>query len=130
MLSGSFLSGCTARDWAAILRENRGRVHLPFFPRAAAISLETVATSLLASVEPNPQLTAPQQALWDQTIFVLGLPRSGTTLLERVAHDNSHREYQKNQHQELTPDERERALKLSQPLLKAGFYPEFLADNL
>ncbi len=82
MLSGSFLSGCTARDWAAILRENRGRVHLPFFPRAAAISLETVATSLLASVEPNPQLTAPQQALWDQTIFVLGLPRSGTTLLQ------------------------------------------------
>ena len=47
-----------------------------------------------------------------------------------MAHDTSHREYQKNQHQELTPDERERALKLSQPLLKAGFYPEFLADNL
>jgi len=82
VLSGSFLSGCKTRDWASILQENRGRVDFPFLARAAAITLETVATSLLATVEPDPKLTAPQQAYWDQTIFVLGLPRSGTTLLQ------------------------------------------------
>ena len=84
MLSGSFLSGCKARDWAAILRENKWHVDLPYVARAAAISLDSLATSLLASVEPAANLTTVQEDCWDQTTFVLGLPRSGTTLLQNL----------------------------------------------
>ena len=78
----SFLTGLRLADWRRLLRENAPSVDWPFVPKAAAITLATAATSLLARLEPVPRLTPRQQAAWEQPVFVLGLPRSGTTLLQ------------------------------------------------
>lgn len=78
----SFLTGLRLADWRRLLRENAPAVDWPFVPKAAAITLATAATSLFARLEPVPQLTPAQADAWERPIFVLGLPRSGTTLLQ------------------------------------------------
>jgi hypothetical protein len=78
----SFLTGLRLADWRRLLRENAPAVDWLFVPKAGAITLATVATSLLARLEPVPRLTPRQQDAWERPVFVLGLPRSGTTLLQ------------------------------------------------
>ena len=78
----SFLTGLRLADWRRLLRENAPAVDWRFMPKAAAITPATAATSLLARLEPVPRLTSRQQDAWERPIFILGLPRSGTTLLQ------------------------------------------------
>ena len=80
----SFLTGLRLADWRRLLRENAPSVDWPFVPKAGVITLATAATSLLARLEPIPRLTPRQQDAWERPVFVLGLPRSGTTLLQRL----------------------------------------------
>lgn len=80
----NMFSGMTLGNWLRILRVNRFRIDVPFWPRAALITLGTVPNSLIAPLErlwygrhtARMEVPAP--------LFILGTWRSGTTHLHNL----------------------------------------------
>jgi hypothetical protein len=80
---GAF-SGITLGDWLRVLRANRFAVDLPYWGRAAAITLSSVANTLLRWQENLRFGRRARAANVAPPLFVLGIWRSGTTHLHNL----------------------------------------------
>lgn len=86
----SFLGGLTCKDWIRLLRDNHWDVDIRYYPRALAVTLFSILTSLLRMLEPKVILHRDEEEMWANPLFVLGLPRSGTTHLCYLLSRNQH----------------------------------------
>ena len=80
----SYLGGLSARDWLALLRENRFSIDSPYWPRAALVGGETLRTSLYRAGEARRYGHLVADAAPRPPLFILGHWRSGTTHLQRL----------------------------------------------
>lgn len=83
-LTPGLLSGATVSTWARLLAENRFAVDPPYWPRALAITLSSVQTSMLRRVEEWRYGKRFRECEVQPPIFVLGFWRSGTTHLHNL----------------------------------------------
>jgi hypothetical protein len=81
ILSPGFLGGFTFPDWIKLLAANNWRIDFPYWPRACIATFGTLLTSLLKLAEHRVVLDSHPEGAWRHPLFVLGLPRSGTTHL-------------------------------------------------
>jgi len=85
-----FLSGFRMRDWLRLLRNHGFRIDPPFWPRAFLATFGAGVTSLLARFEEPIAHGRVDSELWERPVFILGLPRSGTShLFELLAQSPS-----------------------------------------
>ncbi|MFZ4716853.1 MAG: sulfotransferase, partial [Chthoniobacterales bacterium] len=77
----AFLCGFTLPDWIRLLRMNQWQVDAKYLPRALIATVGTAFTSFFKTFEDRIDLTSLQKEKWRQPVFILGLPRSGTTHL-------------------------------------------------
>ncbi len=84
MFSSSFLGGLSLSGWARLLRANGGRIRPRHLPAAALITADAALTSVLRRFEPEARLGPAAERLWAEPVFLLGLPRSGTTYLQSL----------------------------------------------
>jgi omega-hydroxy-beta-dihydromenaquinone-9 sulfotransferase len=76
-----FLSGFRMGDWLRLLRAHGYRVDPPFWPRALLATVGAGVTSILARFEEPLARGHVDASLWERPVFILGLPRSGTSHL-------------------------------------------------
>jgi hypothetical protein len=81
LLLPRFLSGFRLGEWWRLLREHRFSIDPIFWPRAVLATLGAALTSILARLEPKVTLESVDASLLENPVFILGLPRSGTTHL-------------------------------------------------
>lgn len=81
LLLPRFLTGFRLGDLFRLLQKNRFAVDPPFWPRAILASLGAAVTSCLARFEVEATGTPAEEELVEQPVFILGLPRSGTSHL-------------------------------------------------
>ncbi|MFM6171202.1 MAG: sulfotransferase family protein, partial [Sphaerospermopsis kisseleviana] len=81
LVQPAFLSGFTFPQWIRLLNENRWDIDAKYLPRAFIATAGTIATSFLKPFEPVAKLDEDGEKLWRRPVFILGLPRSGTTYL-------------------------------------------------
>jgi hypothetical protein len=79
-----FLTGLTFGDWLRLLRAHNWEVDAAFWPRATLTTLGTIVTSVLKRIEDSRPSRAIDERSWRRPIFILGLPRSGTTHLYQL----------------------------------------------
>jgi hypothetical protein len=84
----AFLGGFRFGDWVDLLTSPGRGVDGEYVPRAVVATMLTMVTTVLAGFEPEVKLTAEQEAAWERPVFVLGLPRSGTSLLHQMMSRN------------------------------------------
>lgn len=77
----AYLGGFSCLDWIRFLSSNQWDIDPCFLPRAVHASLRTLATSCIKCFEDRIDLSAVDQQVWQKPVFILGLPRSGTTHL-------------------------------------------------
>jgi hypothetical protein len=77
-------SGITLGHWLRILRENRFAIDPPYWGRAAAITSASVPNTVLAWWEDRVFGRKVREAKVEPPLFVLGIWRSGTTLLHNL----------------------------------------------
>jgi hypothetical protein len=80
-LSPAYLAGFSCPDWFRFLGRNNWQIDPRFLPRAVHVSLWTVATSGIKCFEDRIDLSGVDEQVWQKPVFLLGLPRSGTTHL-------------------------------------------------
>jgi hypothetical protein len=90
MVGPVYLAGLTLGDWLAFLRRNGGWVDPPFWPRALLATLGATATSLLRPVDQWLFDETCDEDLVERPVFVLGMARSGTTMLFNLLAQNPH----------------------------------------
>lgn len=76
-----FLSGFRLDDWLRLLREHRFSIDPIFWPRAVLATVGAAVTSILSRLEEKVSPEAVDPRLLESPVFILGLPRSGTTHL-------------------------------------------------
>ena len=76
-----FLSGFRMRDWLRMLYSHEFRVDPPFWPRALLATVGAGVTSILARFEEPLARGHVDSDLWERPVFILGLPRTGTSHL-------------------------------------------------
>jgi len=81
LLLPRFLTGFRLGDLWRLLREHRYSVSPVFWPRAFLATLGAAATTSLARCEENVKTETLDPELLERPVFILGLPRSGTTHL-------------------------------------------------
>ena len=81
LLLPRFLTGFRLGDWWRLLRKHGFSIDPIFWPRAVLATLGAGLTSILARLEPKVTPESVDAELVDRPIFILGLPRSGTTHL-------------------------------------------------
>lgn len=81
LLLPRFLSGFRLGDWWRLLREHRFSIDPVFWPRAFLATIGAAVTSVLARVEPKVSPESVNSELLKRPVFILGLPRSGTSHL-------------------------------------------------
>jgi hypothetical protein len=84
----AFLGGFRFGDWVELLTAAGRGVDGEYVPRAVVATLLTMVTSVLARFEPEAVLSGEQEEAWERPVFVLGLPRSGTSLLHQLMSRN------------------------------------------
>ena len=80
----ALLMGATWNTWLSLLRDNRYRVDMRFWPRALSTSCVTVFNSLFHWWERRTYETKLEDVKVEAPIFVLGFWRSGTTHLHNL----------------------------------------------
>ena len=78
------LSGISFGDWLTLLRANRFDVDPEYWPRAVAITASSLVNSLLGCWERNRFARFYEQVEVEPPIFIVGIPRSGTTHLHSL----------------------------------------------
>ena len=84
LLQPSFLSGFTLPDFLRLLRANAAEVDARYLPRALVALLGSAVTSAIKLIEDHAALGPADEAAWQRPLFILGMPRSGTTHLFRL----------------------------------------------
>lgn len=85
----AYLGGFSCLDWIRFLSTNQWDIDGWFLPRAVHASLRSLATSCIKCFEDRIDLSAADQQVWQKPVFLLGLPRSGTThLFNLLARDS------------------------------------------
>ena len=79
-----YFSGSTPNTWLRVLRENQFAVDWPYWPRAMMITLGSFQNACLAGWENLVYGRRVQDATIYPPLFVLGIWRSGTTLLHNL----------------------------------------------
>ena len=79
-----YFGGSTASTWLRVLRDNQFAVDPPYWPRALVITLGTFQNSLLAGWENLAYGRRVRDATIYPPLFILGIFRSGTTLLHNL----------------------------------------------
>jgi omega-hydroxy-beta-dihydromenaquinone-9 sulfotransferase len=80
----TYLGGMDARDWFSLLRENQFAVDRVYWPRAAYVTASSILTSLFRAREDRLYGRSVAATVVEPPLFILGLPRSGTTHLQRL----------------------------------------------
>jgi hypothetical protein len=80
----TFLNGVTFGDWLRLLRENRFAIDVPYWPRAAFITLNSLSNSLTRQLENGLHGAAIASQKIQSPLFVLGHWRAGTTHLHNL----------------------------------------------
>jgi hypothetical protein len=83
-LGPGYFGGTTPRIWLRVLRENQFDVDWPYWPRALAITLGSFPNALSSGWENLVYGRRVQHAIIDPPLFILGIFRSGTTLLHNL----------------------------------------------
>jgi omega-hydroxy-beta-dihydromenaquinone-9 sulfotransferase len=83
-LGPGYFAGTTPSIWLRILRENQFAVDWPYWPRALVITLGSVQNALVAGCENLIYGRRVQDATIDPPLIILGIFRSGTTLLHNL----------------------------------------------
>ncbi|MGO9917443.1 MAG: sulfotransferase family protein [Isosphaeraceae bacterium] len=83
-LGPGYFSGSTPSIWLRVLRDNKFAVDPPYWPRALAITLGSFQNALLAGWEDLVYGRRVREATVYPPLFVLGIFRSGTTLLHNL----------------------------------------------
>jgi protein-S-isoprenylcysteine O-methyltransferase Ste14 len=83
-LGAGGLAGITLGRWLRVLRDNDFAVDRPYWGRAAIISLGSVQNTLLAAWETLLYRQKIRKTKIDPPLFILGIWRSGTTLLHNL----------------------------------------------
>lgn len=83
-LSTGHLTGLTLGRWLRLLRDNRGAVAPSRLPRAVTITVASALNSLLAGLERVRHGRAIERAEVRSPVFIVGVPRSGTTHLHNL----------------------------------------------
>lgn len=81
LLQPAFLTGFTLPDWIRLLQENRWQVDQQYIPKAFIATAGCCVTSFIKIFDDRIDLDTLDEGAWSQPLFVLGLPRSGTTHL-------------------------------------------------
>jgi len=81
ILSPGFLGGFAFPDWIRLLHANHWQIDTIYYPRALFATFGSIATSTIKVVEDRMELPPLPQNTLHQPLFILGLPRSGTTHL-------------------------------------------------
>src|SRR6516165_5279401 len=79
-----YFGGTTPKIWLRVLRENEFEVDLSCWPRAMVITLGSFQNSLLAGWENLAFGRRVRAATIHPPLFILGIWRSGTTLLHNL----------------------------------------------
>jgi omega-hydroxy-beta-dihydromenaquinone-9 sulfotransferase len=79
-----YFGGSTASTLLRVLRDNQFAVDLPYWPRALVITLGSFQNSLLAGWEKLVYGRRVREATIYPPLFILGIFRSGTTLLHNL----------------------------------------------
>jgi omega-hydroxy-beta-dihydromenaquinone-9 sulfotransferase len=79
-----YFSGSTLNIWLRVLRENQFAIDPPYWPRALAITLGAFQNSLVGGWENLAYGRKVRDATVFPPLFVLGIFRSGTTLLHNL----------------------------------------------
>jgi hypothetical protein len=79
----SLLQGVTFADWWRLLARNRFAVDPPYWPRAAQLTLASLANSALARLEERRFGPRIDKVQVEPPLFILGHYRSGTTQLHK-----------------------------------------------
>ena len=80
-ISPAYLAGFYFPDWIRFLTRNDWDIDRRFFPRAVYATLRILATSGIKLFEDRIDLSGVDEVVWKAPVFILGLPRSGTTHL-------------------------------------------------
>ena len=83
-LMPNILAGATFRQWFAMLRDNRFAVDIPFWPRAALLTATSLFNSAAGLCENIVFRRSADRTRIEPPVFVLGVWRSGTTLLQNL----------------------------------------------
>ncbi|MBA2449836.1 MAG: sulfotransferase [Chloroflexi bacterium] len=125
----TYLGGMDARDWAALLRENRFAVDPEYWPRAAWATYASVRTSLLRAREDRRYARVIAAMEVYPPLFVLGSSRSGTTHLHRLLSLDERFTYPK-QYQAMHPHTFLSADRRLIRRMAAALYPTRPMDNV
>ena len=79
-----YFGGISLGLWLRVLHENRFSVDLPYWGRAAAITLGSLANTALARLETAVYGKRIRSTRVEPPLFILGIWRSGTTLLHNL----------------------------------------------
>lgn len=71
--------GFRFQDWVSLLREHP--VDAAYWPRCSIVTATSALTSFLSTIEKSIERKLPYGDEWRRPVFIIGLPRSGTTLL-------------------------------------------------
>ncbi len=77
-------SGTTFSDWLRVLVKNRFAVDIPYWPRAALTTSNSLLNSLIRLVENFRHGAEVAKTTIPPPLFVLGMWRSGTTHLHNL----------------------------------------------
>ena len=83
-LGPGYFGGTTPSVWLRVLRENEFAVDLPYWPRALVITLGSLQNALLAGWENLVYGRRVRDTTVYPPLFILGIFRSGTTLLHNL----------------------------------------------
>lgn len=75
----SLFMGFRFQDWARLLREHS--IDAAYWPRCSIVTATSALTSFLSTFEDSIERELPHGDEWRHPVFIIGLPRSGTTLL-------------------------------------------------
>src|SRR5205814_738115 len=90
------LAGITLGRWLRVLRENHFNIDKPYWGRAAAITLGSLLNSPIAWLENRVYGRRVMNAQVNPPLFILGIWRSGTTLLHNLLAQDSRFAYPNN----------------------------------
>ena len=87
--SPAYLAGFSLSDWILFLHRNNWQIDGRYLPRAIYATLRTAITSVIKLLEDRIDLAGVDEEAWRKPVFIIGLPRSGTThLFNLMARDS------------------------------------------